>query len=658
MIAARVAAVAMSASLFAATLPADAQAYYGLFVGVNEYSLSECEDLSGCDWDAMRMLDASTRGGFCAAENAEMIANSGATKAVVRAAFNDLASVARAGDTVLYYQSSHGGKYNNYRGAYLCLTDDKWMDFEFAEDLAKFASGVRVIVVLDACYSGGMFKSASGGASAVRAGAGWDFAACVQRHLDMLRTAAKGAGATGGPSVAWITAAEWNEESFMDIDSRGSEFTHAFLRGWQDASADSDSDGYVSFGELSEFAKGEVYFSSVQSDNDELLADTVAGYGYDVYTFRVLLYGSAVYGYCGRVPDGETVDLEVPDGMAEIADSAFEGLAGLRSLYIPGSVERIGDYAFCGCGGLTIASLPITLFGKLDTSVFLECPRDLLITYRGATETYKVRFGKNGGSGGDDYVTATYGAAMPTPRTAPTLAGWTFAGYWDTVVTDEKGNPKGKQYYDANMRSVRAWDKPSTATLWAKWVNKVTLGKNGGSGGDNYVTCTKGQPMPMPRTAPKRAGWTFAGYWDTVVADACGIPVGKQYYDANMKSVRSWDRKGAAMILWAKWTVRVTLGKNGGTYGDNYVTVTYNQPFPKRTMPKRTGYVFGGYWVSSNNRIGQCYNADGTGTDSMRWVTGGSPTVWALWTDLGMALNDFRSVCEEATSRQRQDLVN
>ena len=329
----------------------------------------------------------------------------------------------------------------------------------------------------------------------------------------------------------------------------------------------------------------------------------------------------------------------------------------------------------------------------------------------GEKTTVKVTFGKNGGTGGDNYVTATYGAAMPTPRTAPKLSGWTFAGYWDTLAVDEKGNAKGKQYYDANMKSVRAWDKTAAATLWAKWTNKVTLGKNGGTGGDNYVTCTKGQPMPKrtmptktgyvfdgywtttgtggvkyynadgtsahawdksgsvtlwakwvkpvackvtfgknggtggdnyvtattgkamptPRTAPKRTGWSFGGYWDTLAQDANGNPLGKQYYNSKMESVRAWD-KTSATTLWAKWTVRVKLGKNGGTGGDDSVTVTYNQPFPKRKMPTKSAYKFSGYWVSSGSKTGQCYNPDGTGTASMKWTTGGSPTIWARWT--------------------------
>ena len=266
-----------------------------------------------------------------------------------------------------------------------------------------------------------------------------------------------------------------------------------------------------------------------------------------------------------------------------------------------------------------------------DNSLTLRQTFPEVSRYREAT-TFRVTFGKNGGEGGDDGVTVTRGQPMPTPRAAPQLAGWTFAGYWDTVTVDDKGSPKGRQYYDKDMKSVRAWDKKCDSTLWAKWTSKVALGKNGGEGGDDYVTVTKGQPMPTPRTAPQRTGWAFGGYWDTVAADADGKPKGRQFYDADMKSARNWDRAASAK-LWAKWTVRVKFGKNGGTGGDDYVTATYNQPFPKRTMPEKRGYDFGGYWVSSDNGVGQCYDADGTGTSTMKWRTGGTPTIWARWTN-------------------------
>ena len=260
--------------------------------------------------------------------------------------------------------------------------------------------------------------------------------------------------------------------------------------------------------------------------------------------------------------------------------------------------------------------------------------------------TNKVTLGKNGGTGGDSYVTAT--ASQPMPKcVVPTKSGYVFDGYWNTV------NAGGVRYYNADGTSAHVWDRKGDTTLWAKWVKpvtcKVTFGKNGGTGGDDYVTATTGQPMPAPRTAPTLKGWAFGGYWDTLACDEKGNPKGKQYYDASMKSVRAWD-KTTATTLWAKWTVRVTLGKNGGTGGDSYVTVIRGQPFPKRTMPTKSGYKFGGYFVSASSKTGQCYNADGTGTSSMKWSTGGTPTIWALWTKTSSLVETPQFVAPSASA--------
>ena len=121
------ATIAMSFAIHAAT-------YYGLFVGVNEYSDPD-DYLYGCDWDAVRMMDAYTRGGFCDAAHAELVTNLSATKETVREKFATLAETAKSGDTVLYFQSSHGGcevdsDDNETKDAYLCLTDDDWSDAE------------------------------------------------------------------------------------------------------------------------------------------------------------------------------------------------------------------------------------------------------------------------------------------------------------------------------------------------------------------------------------------------------------------------------------------------------------------------------------------------------------------------------------------------
>ena len=124
-------------------------------------------------------------------------------------------------------------------------------------------------------------------------------------------------------------------------------------------------------------------------------------------------------------------------------------------------------YTFAGWWTSASGGLQVSASSQVDANVTYYAHW----TQKASADAYKVSFNKNGGTGGDNYVTATYGAAMPTPRTAPTLSGWTFGGYWDTLACDEKGNPKGKQYYDASMKSVRNWDKKRAATLSAATIS-------------------------------------------------------------------------------------------------------------------------------------------------------------------------------------------
>lgn len=73
---------------------------------------------------------------------------------------------------------------------------------------------------------------------------------------------------------------------------------------------------------------------------------------------------------------------------------------------------------------------------------------------------YTVTFDKRTGTGGTESVTATYNAAMPAAA-APVKDMYIFAGYFSA---------DGTQYYDANMTSVRLYDRDSNTTLFAKWV--------------------------------------------------------------------------------------------------------------------------------------------------------------------------------------------
>ncbi len=48
---------------------------------------------------------------------------------------------------------------------------------------------------------------------------------------------------------------------------------------------------------------------------------------------------------------GKGGDVEIPDGVIEVAPHAFED-AQIKSVIVPGSVKRIGKYAFCNCSKL------------------------------------------------------------------------------------------------------------------------------------------------------------------------------------------------------------------------------------------------------------------------------------------------------------------
>ena len=74
---------------------------------------------------------------------------------------------------------------------------------------------------------------------------------------------------------------------------------------------------------------------------------------------------------------------------------------------------------------------------------------------------YTVTLDAQGGAGGTESVTATYGAAMPS-ATMPTKAGYTFAGYFDATTG-------GTKYYNADGTSAANWDKDSATTLYAQW---------------------------------------------------------------------------------------------------------------------------------------------------------------------------------------------
>ena len=134
----------------------------------------------------------------------------------VTEALGELAETAVPGDVVLYYQSSpakHDEEGCDPHSVRLRLGDDWMSPSELRDALSAFDPGVKVIVIVDASFSGGLFRS----------------------------------GVTYGENIAFITAADCDQEIPAAADGA---FTRTLCAEWASKAADSDGDGRLNFHEL------------------------------------------------------------------------------------------------------------------------------------------------------------------------------------------------------------------------------------------------------------------------------------------------------------------------------------------------------------------------------------------------------------------------
>ena len=272
------------------------RAKYGVFVGLNQYNtsyISKGNWLTTCVPDAMHMYTNTTQRGEWTDATVTVLTNALGTKAAIRTAISNAAATCKSGDTFLYYQSSHGGSYDGKYDVCLCAYDADYTDSELAADLAQFRSGVKVVVMVDACHSGGLFKSVKGKKLASRAEKGsFALAERVGAAIDAIRAderkRAIKAAKIASSGIGWLTAADYNQYS-CDAEDGGA-FTSAALAGWKTGVCDNatygDQDGYANFYELWNYAKdiatgaassGENH-TDAQCYNEAVLKATIAGW--------------------------------------------------------------------------------------------------------------------------------------------------------------------------------------------------------------------------------------------------------------------------------------------------------------------------------------------------------------------------------------------
>jgi len=200
-----------------------------------------------------------------------------------------------------------------------------------------------------------------------------------------------------------------------------------------------------------------------------------------------------------------------------------------------------------------------------------------------ATNQTTVTLDKQGGSGGNSSVKATYGQDMPSAGNLPTKTGYDFNGYYTQT------NGQGVQYYSSTNGSLKKWDSDeTTTTLYAYWTPKtisITLKQGEHGQADGSATIVYGtSTLINPTYVQPATGYTIDGYYNGTTQSATKVinvngTLEKdvyQYTDAD----GNWSR-GTDATLYAHFTpinYNVTWVANGKSWDGKggSTTAAYN----------------------------------------------------------------------------------
>lgn len=212
-----------------------------LTVGLNKYdrTYTQSKELRGAVNDAKMMAESLKKGGVY--NKFQTLLDEQGTKENIREVIRDCAENLVEGDSFLYFHSSHGDKDPEYL---LCTYNADYTAEDLAYDLSFFKDGVKVVIILDACHSGGMFEEGNSAEG---------FANAVLSKLSEIKAKNAPPGADIKVSDCLFLCAARKDQLSQDI-GENSAFTKGILSYCFSAAADKDRDGLVSFTEVYEKA--------------------------------------------------------------------------------------------------------------------------------------------------------------------------------------------------------------------------------------------------------------------------------------------------------------------------------------------------------------------------------------------------------------------
>jgi hypothetical protein len=256
----------------ASAIPSRAQ-YWAVVIGVSDYTDSRIPSLRYASADAQAMHDwlVSPKGGRYAPARVKLLLNKNATGANIKEALYTWLRQAIEEDVIVIYFAGHGSpdSPDSPQNLYLLPYDSRYdaiastgfpmWDVETA--LKRFIKARRVVVLADACHSGGV-------------GAGFDMARRAAKDMQANRISSGLQNlASVGEGIAVISASDDRQFSAESAKFGGGHgvFTHFLLEGLK-GQADYNKDGQVTLGELIPFLSEHVRRETLNAQSP-----TVAG---------------------------------------------------------------------------------------------------------------------------------------------------------------------------------------------------------------------------------------------------------------------------------------------------------------------------------------------------------------------------------------------
>ena len=296
----------------------------------------------------------------------------------------------------------------------------------------------------------------------------------------------------------------------------------------------------------------------------------------------------------GQAYDGTNILPQI----TKIGDNAFSACGVLKDIHIPSTVTEMGKAVFFDWG----TSVDPETGEKIKQEISIEfyergLPSGWASEWNNGINKANVKLNfKQLFINIELYDDIILPVSITPDVQVPDIEMPVRVGYIFKGVYSER-NGEGIQYYTSNGAGVRSWKEGDPTTLYANWEKReYNVALENGDGSYSYVKARYEEPM-RAASMPSKIGYTFGGYY---YPETDGTKT--FYYDANMNSVRKWNR-GDGIILKAKWDIieyNITyIELNGGVNpSDNPASYTIESEDIVFANPYgRNG--FNGSWVPS-----------------------------------------------------------